>query len=154
MKPIIKLGKVESFIPLLFSLDSEKVYEITIKEHHEKRSLNANSYAWHLMGEITKATGRDKYEIYDQMLRNYGQSDTLIIRKDVPIDKYFERYQIINEYEKHIEIIVYRGSSTFDKAEMKTFIDGILMECENLDITIMSKSEIALLLSEWEKANE
>lgn len=39
-------------------------YEILIKEHRKKRSLNANAYAWELIGALAENQGIDKEEVY------------------------------------------------------------------------------------------
>lgn len=45
-------AKIENVIPKLFQLDRDKLYDIKIEEHKEKRSLNANSYLWVLCTKI------------------------------------------------------------------------------------------------------
>lgn len=37
-------GKIEKFLPLIFKLDKDTVYDVKIDKHREKRSLNANAY--------------------------------------------------------------------------------------------------------------
>ena len=68
-------SKIENVIPKLFQLDRDKLYDIKIEEHKEKRSLNANSYLWVLCTKIADklTTGYNpvtKEEIYEQMLKS------------------------------------------------------------------------------------
>ena len=51
----IQTGKARK---ILDELKSGKDYDVEIKEHREKRSLNANSYCWVLLGKLA-----EKYEI-------------------------------------------------------------------------------------------
>ena len=41
-------GTVDKIKQQLFLLDKDKKYDVEIKQHREKRSLNANSYCWKL----------------------------------------------------------------------------------------------------------
>ena len=45
------IAELASFID---SLDAEKEYILTVKEHKQKRSLNSNSYAWSLMDKLAE----------------------------------------------------------------------------------------------------
>ena len=36
----------------LFKLDKDTVYDLKIDKHRNRRSLDANNYAWHLISEI------------------------------------------------------------------------------------------------------
>jgi hypothetical protein len=45
---------------------------------------------------------------------------------------------------------VYKGSSEYDVREMQILLDGIVDEAKALDIEVISESEKALLLSEWD----
>ena len=40
---------------------------------------------------------------------------------------------------------IYKGSSEFDKREMNVFIDGIIQECDNLNIPHLTREDIELL---------
>jgi hypothetical protein len=43
------IGKIDELIPKMLYLDREKKFEL--KEYKEKRSLNANNYAWQLVND-------------------------------------------------------------------------------------------------------
>ena len=63
------IGTPEKISQYLWQLDKDKEYEI--KEYKQKRSLNANAYAWKLITEIGNVVRKSKEEVYLQMLKKY-----------------------------------------------------------------------------------
>lgn len=128
---------------------------ICIDKYKEKRSLNANNYAWKLLTEIANATRASKEEIYLLMLKRYGQSEMISVKAHIPITEYFKYLEEAGEGTvngtlfKHYKI--YKGSSEFNKEEMSIFIDGIVDEAEALGIQTKTPDEIANLKSLWGK---
>lgn len=58
---------------VLDSLKPGKVYDVEIKEHREKRSLDANRYCWVLLGKLAdKLFPVTKNEIYREYVRQIG----------------------------------------------------------------------------------
>ena len=81
------IGKPEKLIQWLFNQDRERLFEI--KEHREKRSLNANAYAWALIGKIADAMRISKDECYLLMLKRYGQHELVSVLSEVNMAGYF-----------------------------------------------------------------
>lgn len=139
--------------------DKDKL-SITIKPYREKRSLNANAYAWLLIGRIAdelsllSGAGVDKEDVYLDMLRKYGQSQIISVRADVPLKAYIKYYDEIGESTlgskrfKHYKI--YKGSSGFDSREMAILINGIVDDAKALGISTQTPEQLANMLSLWE----
>jgi len=144
-------GKPLQIINWLYNQDKDKIFEI--KEYKQKRSLNANAYAWQLITKIGNELRKSKEEVYLQMLKDYGQSEIISVLSHINPAGYFKYYEkigigIINEKEfTHYKI--YKGSSEFDTKEMSIFIDGIVEEAKNLGIETMTPNEIERLNSLW-----
>ena len=54
--------------------------DVTVKKHREKRSLDANAYAWVLMDKLAEATGTPTSVVYRQAVKdvvNYFYSDII-----------------------------------------------------------------------------
>lgn len=132
--------------------DVEKV-DIKIDKHREKRSLNANNYAWALLTEIGNVMRLSKEEIYVQMLKEYGQSEMISVKAHIPISDYVKYCEEAGESTlngtlfKHYR--VYKGSSEFTKEEMAIFLDGVVSEAKDLGIETRTPDEIANLKSLW-----
>lgn len=142
--------------PALDMVDTLREFDklsIKIDRYKAKRSLNANNYAWKLITEIANETRQSKEEVYLKMLKDYGQSDMVSVRAEIPVKHYFKYYEEAGESTlkgkvfKHYR--VYMGSSEFDTLEMSIFIDGIVSEAKNLGIETMTPNEIARLKDLW-----
>ena len=146
-------GKIEKFLPLLFRLDKDTVYDVKIDKHREKRSLNANAYLWKLVTEIGNVLNKSKEEVYLQMLIDYGQSEMVSILSEIDVKGYFKYYKlagtsILNGKEfNHYKI--YKGSSEYDTKEMSILLNGVVQEAKNLGIKTKDDIEVERLLEEW-----
>lgn len=143
-------GKVVDVKRKLFQLDEDKVYDVEIKIHREKRSLNANSYCWKLCSEIASAINSDKDSVYLLMLKRYGISDLIPISNQVPIDDYIKYYDIESKTDKYTWYKIYKGSSKYDTKEMSVLLNGIVSECKEMGIPTKEDLEIERMVKEWE----
>lgn len=148
-------GKIEKFLPLIFRLDKDTVYDVKIDKHREKRSLNANAYLWKLVTEIGNILNKSKEEVYLQMLIDYGQSEMVSILSEIDVKGYFKYYKlagtsILNDKEfNHYKI--YKGSSEYDTKEMSILLNGVVQEAKNLGIKTKDDIELERLVEKWEK---
>lgn len=146
-------GKIDKFLPLIFRLDKDTVYDVKIDKHREKRSLNANAYLWKLVTEIGNVLNKSKEEVYLQMLIDYGQSEMVSILSEIDVKGYFKYYKlagtsILNDKEfNHYKI--YKGSSEYDTKEMSILLEGVVQEAKNLGIKTKDDIELERLLEEW-----
>lgn len=139
---------------LLFD-DLHEVEKLSIKiaKHREKRSLNANNYAWKLLTEIGNVLRTSKDEVYLEMLKRYGQSEIISVLAHIPIGEYVKYCEEAGESTlngklfKHYK--VYKGSSEFDTREMSIFLDGVVSEAKEMGIPTETPDEIARLKSLW-----
>lgn len=147
------IGTPENIIKWLFNQDREKVYEI--KEYKEKRSLNANNYAWKLITEIAEriTPTLSKEEVYLKMLIDYGQSEMISVLTDIDIKGYFKYYTevgttVLNNKEfTHYKI--YKGTSEYNTKEMSIFIDGVVQEAKSLGIETKTPEQLQKLKMMW-----
>lgn len=145
------IGKADDLIRWLLNQDREKLFEI--KEHKEKRSLNANAYLWVLVTKIADLMRTSKDEVYIEMLKRYGQGEMVSVRSDIDVTGLFKYWEergksSLNGKEfKHI--MVYRGSSEYDSREMSVLIDGVISECRDLDIETLPDWEVQRLKEGW-----
>ena len=143
--------------------DARKIYDnlhdkdvnIEVKQYRQKRSINANNYAWELITKIADKMLLSKEDVYLRMLKEYGQSEMISVLSHIDISPYLKYYEeagtsALNGKEfTHYK--VYKGSSEFDTKEMSVFIEGIVQEAKNLGIETMTPNEIANLESAWQE---
>ena len=140
-------------------LESGKLYDVAIKLHREKRSLDANAYAWVLIDRLAEKVGLPKTEIYRQYIREIGGvSETVCV-----LEKAAEK--LVDGWEKHgigwqtetvqskidgcVNVILYFGSSTYDTAQMSRLIDLIVHDCKEQGIETMTPFELDALKERW-----
>ena len=137
-----------------------KVYEADLKEHRKKRSLDANSYAWVLMGKLASRVGLPKEEVYREFVKDVGNNyEILPIRNDA-VDKWISNWQqkgigwvcdILGEskLDGYTNVVTYYGSSTYDSSQMSKLINLIVDECKTQGIETMTPAELAMLMDGW-----
>ena len=139
----------------LYKLDKDTKYDLKINKHRNKRSLDANNYAWHLINEISNALRLSKEEVYLQMLKSYGQREYVSMLANVNpsrISKYYEEQGMFKHNNNTFKsYMFYIGTSQYDSREMAIFIDGLVQEAKQLGIETLEDIEIQELLKEMEK---
>lgn len=149
----LSINQKQSAINCYDELHLSEKLSIKIDKYREKRSLNANNYAWKLLTEIGNIIRISKEEVYFLMLKRYGQSEMISVLSHIPIGDYVKYCEEAGESTlngklfKHYK--VYKGSSEFDKREMSIFIDGIVEEAKALGIETKTPDEITRLKSLW-----
>lgn len=152
------VGTIEQIIQYLFKQDKTKKYEV--KEYKEKRSLDANAYAWVLLGKLQDKLHIPKEEIYRDAIKNIGSYEVIPIKNEA-VEKFRQAWgkkglgwiteTTKSKLDGYTNVLAYYGSSIYDKKEMTRFIEQIIQECEQLDIETKSKAEIDSLLESWDK---
>lgn len=147
-------GNIEKIKQKLFLLDKSKIYDVEIKQHREKRSLNANNYCWKLCTEIASVLNNDKDSIYLAMLKRYGVSEQIAVRSYVDMTEYDIKYCEKAESNGTWDYYkIYKGSSKYDTKEMSILLNGIVSECKEMGIPTKEDLEIERMIKEWEKYN-
>lgn len=145
------IGNPQEIIQWLFDQDKNKKFEV--KEYHKKRSLNANAYAWALIGKIADVLRNSKDEIYLEMLKKYGQSEIVSVLSDINVTgyfKYFEEIATVKLQGKNFtHYKVFKGTSEYNTAEMAVFIDGVISEADELGIDTLPPDEVKKIKSLW-----
>lgn len=137
-----------------------KELSVEIKQYRQKRSLDANSYAWVLMTKIADVLRTDKEAVYIEMLKRYGQREPQLLSVvEEATDMVYRatrnhcievgESELNGKLFKHMAILI--GSSQYDTKQMSILIDGIVSECKELDIETMTPAELAGLKERWGK---
>jgi hypothetical protein len=145
------IGHPKQLIPYLVTLDDEKVYEV--KEHKNKRSLDANAYYWVLVNKIASALNQSKDFVHRSMLKQYGETYSLLLPAEYNITgliKYYEEESTIKKGDKLFKSYkAYLPSSEMDSKQMSVLIDGIVSEAKSMDIETMTPNQIEELKASW-----
>lgn len=146
---------------LLLQLDVNKTYDLEIKEHRKKRSLDANAYCWVLLNKLSGVLKIPAETLYRTIIHNIGAYTVVPIRNDA-VEKYTQIWQangigwiVDNLGESKIDgytnLKCFHGSSSYDSKEMSRLIDEIVLCCKEQGIETSTPAELALLKEEWSK---
>lgn len=145
---------------LLPELEQGKKFECIIQPHRNKRSLDANAYAWVLLDKLAEKLKTTKENIYKEIIKKVGVFEVVCIRENA-VDKFIQGWSKNglgwvaenlgrSKVPNCKNIMLYYGTSTYDTKEMARFIDEIVFECEQAGIETASPDEIANMKSLWE----
>ena len=149
-------GKPKEIINWLYDQDKNKEFEI--KEHKERRSLNANSYCWVLIGQIADMIGRTKEDVYRDYIKNKGVYRVITMNREaVPTFQkiWSERglgwisETMETKIDGLVDVIAYYGTSSYNTKQMANFIDYVVQEAKQLEIPTKDDYEIERLVKEW-----
>lgn len=140
----------------------EKPYTITLKEWREKRSLDANAYAWVLIHKLSAVLSVPPEEIYRQHIRDVGDNSDMILvqtdRADAVLRGWSgrgtgwiaERSLESREHPGYCWVTVYSGSSAFDTGQMSRFIGFLVDDCKENGVEYLTPEELERMLARWE----
>ena len=139
----------------------DKVLDCEIKQHREKRSLDANAYYWQLVGQFADWARVSKIRMHNMLLEAYGQEmikDGTVCTAILPdgdwyldlTDYHLRKTSKIIEGKDGKPLRVYKiiyGSHTYDSYEMSVLIDGLISEIQGsgAPIETMTPRELAAL---------
>lgn len=137
-------------------INAQDILRVKITKYRQKRSLDANAYAWVLMSKIAEAVNSSKEEIYEEMLQKYGviyeDEDgfiTVTVKNSVDMAKIDGHWKYIKDNGKFASYLMIKGSSEYDTAEMGRFIDRIVEEAKELGIETATPDELEKMKQEW-----
>ena len=145
-----------------------KLYDCIIKEHREKRSLDANAYYWVLVAKLGDKLNLSKPHLHNILLRRYGQPaiiDGKMIYLVLPDSdqgaraadeaetfhiKPTSEVKTGRDGERFRTYVMLRGSSTYNTEEMAHLIDGLVSECKEVGIETAAPEELSRMLELYE----
>lgn len=137
-----------------------KQYTADLKQYRQRRSLDANSYCWVLIGKLAAKIGIPKESVYRALIREVGDNYTIVPIRNDAVEKWITNWQskgigwvcdVLGEskLEGYTNIVTYYGSSTYDSKQMSTIISMIVGECKAQGIDTMTPQELSLLMEGW-----
>lgn len=136
-----------------------KLLDISLKEHKEHRSADANRLMWACIGEIARAKEvlRDPWEVYLSMLKKYGKYTYIVVKPEAveAVKRQWRETEVVGDIDIHgtkgIQMLCFYGSSTYNTKEFSTLLTGILEDMSDLGLQRPPSGEIKRALEEWEK---
>lgn len=134
-------------------------YEAEIKEHREKRSLDANGLLWVMLDKLADAICSTKYELYRGYVKEYGPFKDFSLTEDeaktfrvawgaLGIGWITERIDYAPDGERCV-IRAYYGSSTYNTKQMSRMLDAVIQDAKSVGIETLSERELSLIKEGW-----
>ena len=146
---------------------------VKVGSYQEKRSLNANSYYWTLVGKLSKAMKVSRPFCHNFLLRRYGVYEdfdgqvaySVILDTDDAARKVdeSETYHVKptsqvregKDGQMYRTYILLKGSHCYTKEEFTALLEGLIDECRNVGIETATPEELARMMSLYkEMSNE
>lgn len=137
-----------------------KKYDVEIKEHRERRSLDANAYCFVLLDKLAEALREPKEALYRSYIKEIGGNSETVCVLDGAVDNLRKGWErnglgwqtdvIPSKIKGCTNVILYYGSSTYDTAQMSRLIDLIIQDCKGCGIETLPPERLAAMIGEWE----
>ena len=150
------LGKAMSVV----RKHKNKLYDLTVKEHQRKRSLDANAYCWVLINKLADVMRISPVEVYRQAIQDISGNSEIVPIKEEAVEQFEQAWShnglgwLCRDMGKskipgYRNLMVYYGSSVYNTRQMSDLIDHLVQDCKALDIETMAPDKLALLMEEW-----
>ena len=137
-----------------------KLYDLEVKEHRQKRSLDANAYALVLIHKLAAAMSLKPVEVYLNAVLNVGDNYTPMCVREQDVDRFIKSWESnglgwpvrdlgYSQVPGCRNLMAYHGSSTYDTAQLSRLIDGLVQDCKALDIETLSPEKLEALKEAW-----
>ena len=134
------------------------ILTLKVSRQTKKRSLDANAYAWVLIGKIAEKTNVPKNEVYREAIRDIGSYEIVCVKEEAA-DSLRRKWEhngigwqtetMLSKLDGCTNVLLYYGSSTYDTEQMSRLIENLIQDCEALGIETKSQAEIDSLLNSW-----
>lgn len=162
MSEVFTGNREQILLYILGQNDTDKKWDI--KEHKEKRSLDSNAYFHVLCDKLRQKLGISMSRCKNHLIADYGQieyiadGEPMIYKTNAPEDYMMELETLHSKCVKVTEekgkpvyfYRIYRGSHTYNTAEMSQLIKGTVEECKAQDIPTATPAEIEEMQRLWE----
>lgn len=157
------LGKLELTVSApeamrwLYKFQPDKDYDIV--PHVDKRSNNANAYAWVLLGKIAQKLNIPVEQAYRHAIEEIGGATEVVSVRNVAAEAFKKAFikghigrnvELIGEHDGIADLLVSYGSSDYNTKQMSQLIDSIVQDCQALGIETKDQGYIDSLLGAWE----
>ena len=140
----------------------DKLYDLEVKEHRKKRSLDANAYAWVLINKLADVMRIPPTEVYRQAIQDISGNNEILPIKEDAVEQFKQAWSshgigwMCRDMGKsklpgYRNLMVYYGSSVYNTKQMSDLIDALVQDCKALDIETMTPDKLALLMDAWEE---
>lgn len=131
-------------------------YDVEIKEHREKRSLDANAYLWVLLDKLAEVLETTKEGLYRDYVQQYGIYKDFTLTTD-EAKTFRMAWEMLGtawpteqvDYNSKGDLVViraYYGSSQYNSKQMHRLISAVVEDCKQQNIEVLTPAELARMV--------
>lgn len=139
-KPTItfEINERTDFASMVDDLKDKEKLSIEVKPYRDRRSLDANAYFFVLADKLSAKLNITKEEVYRNAIREIGGVSETVCVKDEAVNRLCDGWHrnglgwqtetFPSKIKGCTNVILYYGSSTYDKDQMSRLIDSIVQD--------------------------
>ena len=137
-------------------------YSVEIKQYRKKRSLDANAYAWQLLGKLAPALSTHEViftpeQLYREAIRDIGGNYEIMPVRNDALERWVQIWQSHglgwvcevmgpSKFQGYTNTRCFYGSSVYDTAQMSRLIARIVEDCKAAGVETMTPEELARMV--------
>ena len=124
-----------------------------------KRSLDANAYAWVLIDKISEVVRLPKIEVYRNAIKGIGGVSEIVCVRNEAVETFCKNWEMHgigyqtetmpSKIHGCTNVVVYWGSSSYTRHQMSVLIDRLIEDARSLGIETMPPGRLGALINEW-----
>lgn len=142
----------------------DKTLSVEVKQWRERRSLEANAYAWVMIDKIAEATKQGRTEVYRSYIREVPGNSQLVCVPTKAVSRLIQGWNhnglgwitdtMPSKLPDCTNVQLYYGSSTYDTKQMSALIDLIIQDAKALNIETLTPMELERMKEEWHEKQQ
>ena len=131
--------------------------DITIKKYRRRRGLDANAYAWVLIGLIAGKMGIDREKVYKDAIRAIGGTSSIVCVPDKAVKDLCEAWNakgigwqtetMPSKLKGCTNVVLYYGSSVYDTKQMSLLIDHLVQDAKAIGIETLTPHDLEIMMN-------
>lgn len=145
---------------VLEGIEPGKLYDVEIKQHRGRRSLDANGYFWVLADKLAEKLSTSeapvkKDDVYRRLIRDVPGASTTVCIQDEAVSQLRNGWSVRglgwlsetmpSKIPGCTNVVLHYGSSVFDSAQMSRLIALVVDECKEQGIETLTPEQITSL---------
>lgn len=132
---------------------------LVLSKFRQKRSLNANNYAWVLLQKLAEERGQTKEEVYREFIKQYGIFRLVTVNKEAAetLEYIWQKNGLgwvveeTGRTDESVDLLMYYGSSTYSTRQMARLLDAIVNDCKQCGIETLPPEQIEEMKRAWKR---
>ena len=132
---------------------------LVLSKFRQKRSLNANNYAWLLLQKLAEERGQTKEEVYREFIKQYGIFRPVTVNKEAAetLEYIWQKNGLgwvveeTGRTDESVDLLMYYGSSTYSTRQMARLLDAIVNDCKQCGIETLPPEQSEEMKRAWKR---